>query len=90
MCEELYMSRNKDDNKTIELWVNRPKWTIWFPGYVGCCVLGPCDIKLGDQAIMTINAHSIPQLEPGQLAKVNRVEEDGVVTLRLGEIIESH
>lgn len=78
---ELFVSRDKDNNHDI--WISRPKWTL---NAYREFIRG--SVELSKAQIMLIS----PQLciKPGQLATVNREVNDGVVTLRLGEVIESH
>ena len=95
MGKQLYVSRDRysvSDEKELsrfKFWKMRPKWLsdlrMFYPR--GCkkaiAVAAACP-SLIKELMPHLN------IEPGQIATVNREEVGGVVKLTLGEIIESH
>ena len=84
MSEELYVSMEHCMISRISR--VRPYWNLALYSYHGGHFI--CSHDMGEENFDFI----FPQLriKPGQLALVNREVKDGVVTLTLGEIIESH
>ena len=87
--KQYYVSRDGNKKGAYSLWKDdKPEW-LWSPRWF--IESGSCESTIFEttQTAIEIIAPQL-HLEPGQLAKVNREVKDGVVTLTLGEIIESH